>query len=82
MESILCEINKLPIGLRESIISMFRKGPPPTEGWLWCDIQDPRWTQNESSALIYVNDILLQNGYEGVGYTWMMRRLEQTFKGI
>lgn len=80
MQSILSELNRLPMRHRAAVVSMFRKGPPPTEGWTWCDAADPYWTPEESSALHYVNCLMLRHGYEGVGYAYMMRELEHTFK--
>lgn len=61
---------------RAGIFSMFKKGPPTSQGFMWCSETDAYWTETESNGLKFVRDMVLQNGWDSSGYATMMRNLQ------
>tara|TARA_Y100000389_G_C17181504_1_gene374212 strand:+ start:152 stop:418 length:267 start_codon:yes stop_codon:yes gene_type:complete len=63
---------------KDAIMSMFRKGPPPGEGFMWCDEEDTSyWSNNEIIGLMSVKSLVLSKNYESSGYGLMMRYLQK-----
>ena len=66
--------------LKQHIISMFIKGPPENEGFMWCESNggpDCYWTEEESQGLKYVENLVLGKGWDSSGYGFMMRFIQQ-----
>lgn len=61
---------------RAGIFSMFEKGPPVSQGFMWSSENDVYWTETESSGLKFVRDMVLENGFDSSGYAMMMRNLQ------
>lgn len=80
----LQEIDKHPLKIH--IISMFKKGPPKDQGFMWREeIGGPGkyWTVQEAEALKYVQNLVLSKNGDSSGYGYMMRilqnKLEETY---
>ena len=60
---------------KQGIISMFIKGPPEDEGFMWCEEGGPGcwWNKEEADGLKFVSDLVLDLGWDSSGYGFMMR---------
>ena len=68
---------------KEHIISMFMKGPPPNKGFMWCESSggpDCHWTLEEAQGLKYVENLVLDKGWDSSGYGFMMRFIQSRIK--
>lgn len=62
---------------RSGIFSMFQKGPPIGNGFMWCSHKDMEyWTEDESNGLKYVSDMVLDKGWDSSCFGIMMRNLQ------
>ena len=61
---------------KQGILSMFKKGPPKDQGFMWCKNDDVYWTEPESKGLQFVQDLVLGKGWDSSGYSIMMRNLQ------
>ena len=63
----------------EQVISMFEKGPPKDQGFMWCDrIGGPgkNFTELQAKALKEISAMVLKYGWESSGYGIMMRKIQ------
>ena len=75
--------------LKNDIINMFMKGPPPNKGFMWCESSggpDCHWTLEEAQGLKFIERLVLDKGWDSSGYGFMMRfiqsRIEEKYKDI
>lgn len=69
--------------LKNNIINMFKKGPPPNKGFMWCESSggpDCHWTQEEAQGLKYVENLVLYKDWDSSGYGFMMRFIQSRIK--
>lgn len=68
---------------KDSIISMFVKGPPENEGFMWCRCEGgpgKYWTSEEAQGLKYVSNLVLDRGWDSSGFGFMMRVVQDKIK--
>lgn len=68
---------------KQGIISMFIKGPPEDEGFIWCEKEGGPgcwWNKEEADGLKFVGDLVLYLGWDSSGYGFMMRFVEREIK--
>ena len=68
---------------KQGIISMFIKGPPEDEGFIWCEKEGGSgcwWNKEEADGLKFVSDLVLDLGWDSSGYGYMMRFVEREIK--
>jgi hypothetical protein len=68
---------------KDSIISMFFKGPPENEGFMWCGCEGGParyWTCEEANGLKYVSNLVLDKGWDSSGFGFMMRVVQDRIK--
>ena len=64
---------------KNGIISMFLKGPPMEDGFMWCSNEGGQgfhWTDEEAKGLRAIEAIVLQKGWDLSGYGFMMRYIQ------
>ena len=62
--------------LKNSIISLFQKGPPENKGFTFCSKEVGYWTEEESKALKTVIHWVLDLGWDSSGCSLMLRKLQ------
>ena len=65
---------------KQGIVSMFMKGPPEKQGFMWCSTKggvNEYWNQEEGEGLKTVKKIVLNKGWESSGYAIMMRKIQK-----
>lgn len=68
---------------KDSIISMFVKGPPENKGFMWCGCEGgpgKYWTSEEAHGLKYVSNLVLDRGWDSSGFGFMMRVVQDKIK--
>ena len=68
---------------KQGIISMFIKGPPEDEGFIWCEKEGGPgcwWNKEEADGLKFVGDLVLDLGWDSSGYGFMMRFVQREIK--
>ena len=73
-------INNHPI--KQDIISMYHKGPPKNEGFMWCSREEGHWTKRESDAFKIMEQIILKYGWDSSGYGYMQRQIQSMVKKL
>lgn len=68
---------------RNGMISMFIKGPPHNDGYMFCSREggsEYHWTESEATGLEEVRMQVIDKGWDSFGYVYMMEILEQTIR--
>jgi len=68
---------------KQGIISMFIKGPPEDDGFIWCEKEGGPgcwWNKEEADGLKFVGDLVLDLGWDSSGYGFMMRFVQREIK--
>ena len=65
--------------LKNEIINMYQKGPPPDRGFLWTRGTDSWWTPEEGEALEIMRTQVLRLEWESSGYGFFQRKVQAHF---
>ncbi len=68
---------------KNEIVSMFIKGPPADQGFMWCGKEGGSgqyWTLGEAQGLKEIGDLVLDKGWDSSGYGFMMRKIQQKIR--
>ena len=68
---------------KNGIVSMFIKGPPPNDGFMWCGREGgdgQYWTLDEARGLKVIGNLVLDKGWDSSGYGLMMRHVQQKIR--
>ena len=61
---------------KQGILSMFKKGPPKDQGFMWCKNEDMYWTKQESKGLKFIQKLVLEKGWDSSVYSILIRNLQ------
>ena len=68
---------------KQGIISMFIKGPPENDGFMWCGRKGGPgcwWNKEEGEGLEFISNLVLDLGWDSSGYGFMMRFVQKEIK--
>jgi hypothetical protein len=68
---------------KQGIISMFIKGPPENDGFMWCGRKGGPgcwWNKEEAEGLKFISNLVLELGWDSSGYGFMMRFVQKEIK--
>ena len=68
---------------KNSIVSVFMRGPPKNDGFMWCDKEggpDKWWSIEEAEGLKFVSELVLNLGWDSSSYGIMLRKIQNEIK--